>query len=96
MQYVGSLEAAEKYNTTKIFEEKNSVKIMQICKILKNSVQPSWQNPADLHRFAKMENKARHFAEVLFLVGAFNNKTTRLLESLVFFLFSRQTRSDER
>ena len=30
-----------------------------------------------------------------FLVGAFINKRARLLQSLVFFLFLRQTRSDE-
>ena len=31
----------------------------------------------------------------VFLVGAFINKKARLLQSLVFFLFLRQTRSDE-
>ena len=33
-----------------------SVKILQICMDLQDSVQRSLQNPADLHRFAKIGN----------------------------------------
>ena len=58
MQYIGSLEAAEKHISAKIFKENlhTSVKILQICMDLQESVQRSLQNPADLHRFAKIEN----------------------------------------
>ena len=63
MQYIGSLKAAEKHISAKIFKENlhTSVKILQICKDLQGSVQRSLQNPAennpaDLHRFAKIEN----------------------------------------
>ena len=62
MQYNGSLEAAEKHISAKIFKENlhTSVKILQICVDLQDSVQWSLQNPAeknpvDLHRFAKIE-----------------------------------------
>ena len=58
MQYIGSLEAAEKHISAKIFKENlhTSVKILQICMNFQDSVQRSLQNPADLHRFAKIEN----------------------------------------
>ena len=62
MQYFGSLEAAEKHISAKIFKENlnTSVKTLQICMVLQDSVQRSLQNPAknpaDLHRFAKVEN----------------------------------------
>ena len=64
MQYIGSLEAAEKHISARTFKENlhTSVKILQICMDLQDSVQRSSQNlqkksnPADLHRFAKIEN----------------------------------------
>ena len=58
MQYIGSLEAAEKHISAKIFKENlhTSVKILQICMDLQDSVQRSLQNHADLHRFAKIGN----------------------------------------
>ena len=63
MQYFGSLEAAEKHISAKIFKENlhTSVKILQICMDLQDSVQRSLQktaekNPADMYRFAKIEN----------------------------------------
>ena len=58
MQYIGSLKAAEKHISAKIFQENlhTSVKSLQICINLQDSVQRSLQNPADLHRLAKIEN----------------------------------------
>ena len=58
MQYIGSLKAAEKHISAKMFKENlhTSLKILQICMDLQDSVQRSLQNPADLHRFAKIEN----------------------------------------
>ena len=62
MQYIGCLEAAEKHISAKIFKEnlQTSVKILQVCVDLQDSVQRSSQNPAekiaDLHRFAEIEN----------------------------------------
>ena len=55
MRCIGSLEAAE---ICKIFKENlhTSVEILQICMDLQDSVQRSLQNPAYLHRFAKIEN----------------------------------------
>ena len=49
MQYIGSLEAAEKHISAKIFKETlhTSVKILQICMDLQYSVQRSLQNPAE-------------------------------------------------
>ena len=49
MQYIGSLEAAEKHISAKIFEDNlhTSVKILQICMDLQDSVQRSLQNPAE-------------------------------------------------
>ena len=49
MQFIGSLEAAEKHISAKIFEENlhTSVKILQICMDLPDSVQRSLQNPAE-------------------------------------------------
>ena len=49
MQYIGSLEAAEKHISAKIFKENlhTSVKILQICMDLQDSVQRSLQNTAD-------------------------------------------------
>ena len=49
MQYIGSLEAAEKHISAEIFEENlhTSVKILQICMDLQDSVQGSSQNPAE-------------------------------------------------
>ena len=49
MQYIGSLEAAEKHISAKIFKENlhTSVKILQICMDLQDSVQRSLQNPAE-------------------------------------------------
>ena len=43
MQYIGSLEAAEKHISAKIYKENlhTSVKILQICKHLQDSVQPT-------------------------------------------------------
>ena len=48
---IGSLEAAEKYISAKIFEENlhTSVKFLQICMDLQDSVQRSLQNPAEKH-----------------------------------------------
>ena len=58
MQYIGSLEAAEKHISAKIVKKNltTSVKILQICVDLEDAVQRSLQNPADLHRFAKIGN----------------------------------------
>ena len=49
MQYIGSLEAAEKHISAKIFQETlhTSVKILQICMDLQDSMQRSLQNPAE-------------------------------------------------
>ena len=49
MQYFGSLKAAEKRISAKIFKENlhTSVKILQICMDLQDSVQRSLQNPAE-------------------------------------------------
>ena len=48
MKYIGSLEAAEKHISAKIFNENlhTSVKILQIYMDLQDSVQRSLQNPA--------------------------------------------------
>ena len=63
MQNIDSLEDAEKHISAKIFKENlhTSVKILQICMDLQDSVQrslqnPAEKNPADLCRFAKIEN----------------------------------------
>ena len=49
MQYIGSLEAAEKHISAKIFKENlhTSVKILRICMDLQDSVQRSLQNPEE-------------------------------------------------
>ena len=50
MQYIRSLEAAEKHISAKIFKEnlQTSVKVwQQICMDLQDSVQRSLQNPAE-------------------------------------------------
>ena len=49
MQYTGALKAAEKQISSKIFKENlhTSVKILQICMDLQDSVQRSLQNPAE-------------------------------------------------
>ena len=49
MHYIDSLEAAEKHISAKIFKENLhiSVKILQICMDLQDSVQRSLQNPAE-------------------------------------------------
>ena len=49
MQCIGSLEAAEKQISAKIFRENlhTSVKILHICMDLQDSVQRSLQNPAE-------------------------------------------------
>ena len=49
MQYIGSFEAAEKHISAKTFRENlhTSVKILQICMDLQDSVQRSLQNPAE-------------------------------------------------
>ena len=49
MQSIGSLETAEKHICAKIFKENLhiSVKILQICMDLQDSVQRSLQNPAE-------------------------------------------------
>ena len=49
MQCIGSLEAAEKHISAEIFKENlhTSVKILQICMVLQDSVQRSLQNPAE-------------------------------------------------
>ena len=46
MQYIGSLEAAEKHISARTFKENlhTSVKILQICMDLQDSVQRSSQN----------------------------------------------------
>ena len=51
MQYIGSLEASEKHISAKIFKENlhTSVSFAEPCR----------KNPADLHRFAKIENLGR-------------------------------------
>ena len=49
MQYMGSLQAVEKHISANIFNENlhTSVKILQICMDLQDSVQRSLQNPAE-------------------------------------------------
>ena len=49
MQYIGSLETAEKHISAKIFKLNLhiSVKTLQICVDLQDSVQRSLQNPAE-------------------------------------------------
>ena len=49
MQYIGSLKAAEKHFSAEIFKENlhTSVKILQICMDLYDSVKRSLQNPAE-------------------------------------------------
>ena len=49
MQCIGSLEAAEKHISAKTFKENlhTSVKILQICMDLQDSVQRSLQNTAE-------------------------------------------------
>ena len=49
MQYIGSLEAAEKHISANIFQENLhiSLKILQICMDLQDSVRRSLQNPAE-------------------------------------------------
>ena len=49
MKYIGSLEAAEKHISAKIFKENlhTSEKVLQICMDLQDSVQRSLQNPAE-------------------------------------------------
>ena len=49
MLYIGSLEAAEKHISATTFEENlhSSVKILQICMDLQDSMQRSLQNPAE-------------------------------------------------
>ena len=49
MQYIGSLEAAEKHISAKTFKENlhASVKILQICIVFQDSVQRSLQNPVE-------------------------------------------------
>ena len=49
MRYIVSLQAAEKHISAKIFKENlhTSVKILQICMDLQDSVQRSLQNPAE-------------------------------------------------
>ena len=49
MQFFGSLEAAEKHSLAKNFTENlhTSVKILQICMDLQDSVKRSLQNPAE-------------------------------------------------
>ena len=49
MQYIGSLEGAEKHISAKIVKENlhTSVKIVQICMDLQDSVQRPLQNPAE-------------------------------------------------
>ena len=60
MQYIGSLEAAEKKHISAEISKENSVKMLQICMDLQDSLKRSLQNPAknsaDLHRFAKIKN----------------------------------------
>ena len=66
MQYIGSLEAAEK----NIFLQKSSRKSAHFCKDIADLngssrfsatifAEPCRKNPADLHRFAKIENLGR-------------------------------------
>ena len=73
MQYIGSLEAAEKHISAKIFKENlhTSVKTLQFCMDLQNSMQRSLQNPAeknraDLYRFAKIENLGNQYLPCYF------------------------------
>ena len=49
MQYIGSLRAAEEHISAKIFNENlhTSVKFLEICMDLQDSVQQSLQNPAE-------------------------------------------------
>ena len=49
MQYIGSLEGAEKHISAKTFRENlhTSAKMLQICMDLQDSVQRSLQNPAE-------------------------------------------------
>ena len=62
MQYIGSFDAAQNIFPQKSQENLHtSVKILQSCMDLQDSVQrflqnhPAEKNPADLHRFAKIE-----------------------------------------
>ena len=50
MQYIGSLEAAEKHISAEIFKENlhTFIKILQICMVLQDSVQRSLQNSAEI------------------------------------------------
>ena len=52
MQYIGSLEAAENYISAEILKENLhiSVKVLQICMVLQDSVQRSLQICADSQR----------------------------------------------
>ena len=52
MQYIGSLKAAEKHISAKVSKENlhTSVKILQICMDLQDSVQRSLQDPAEKFR----------------------------------------------
>ena len=63
MLYIGSLEAAEKHITAKIFKENLhiSVKILQICMVPQDSVQRSLQNPAGKScRSAQIRKDQKH------------------------------------
>ena len=47
MRYIGSLEAAEKHISAKIFKENLHISVKKICMDLQDSVQRSLQNPAE-------------------------------------------------
>ena len=73
MQYIGSLEAAEKHISAKISKENlhTSVKILQICIVFKIQFNDLWRtlqkNPADVHRFATVENIGKRNAKLQFI-----------------------------
>ena len=76
MKYIGSLEAAEKHISAKIFEENLhiSVKILQICMDLQDSVQRSLQNPAKKScRSAQIRKDRKPGSSFHALVPAFKN-----------------------
>ena len=79
MQCIGSLEAAEKHISAKIFRENlhTSVKILQICMDLQDSVQRSLQKPAEKScisaQIRKDQKPGRDIVTVLGFIHAMMN-----------------------
>ena len=99
MQYIGSLQAAEKHISAKIFRENlhTSVKILHIRMDLQDSVQRSLQNPAEiiLHfctdSHAKIENMGSPKGPPFNAPGACTTSNCNKLEStLLMNLCSRR------